>query len=292
MKKIDLKRKLKKITPGWVILYIFMSLLVLFMALPLIYVVNSAFKPLDELFIFPPKFLVENPTLQNFTSLFTTLGGTTVPFIRNIVNSIIQTAGIVILTCIVSALGAYGMVIYRPPGSKFLYELVISALMFSAHVTQIPRYLVINQLGWVNTFWALILPGVASAYNFFLLRQFLVSYPRELIEAGRVEGASEMRIFVQLVLPAMKPVLATLAVLSFNASWNDFFSALIYTSDEAMRTLPLALQTISGGSGAASIGNAGATAAATMLMAVPTVVMFIIAQKNVMETMTYSGIKG
>ncbi len=292
MKKKDIKKKLKKITPGWVALYIFMSLLVAFMALPLVYVINSAFKPLNELFIFPPKFFVKNPTLQNFTSLFSALGGTTVPFIRNIVNSLIQTIGIVSLTCIVCTFGAYGMVIYKPPGTKFLYELVISALMFSAHVTQIPRYLVVNELGWVNTFWALILPSVASAYNFFLLRQFLVSYPKELIEAGRVEGAGEIRVFLKLVIPAMKPVLATLAVLSFTASWNDYFSSLIYTSDEAMRTLPLALQTISGGSGAASLGKAGATAAATLLMFVPTLILFTISQKNVMETMTYSGIKG
>ena len=292
MKKFNLKSKLKKVTPGWVALYLFMSLLVAFMALPLVYIVNSAFKPLDELFIFPPKFLVENPTLQNFTALFSTLGGTSVPFIRNVVNSLIQTTGIVVLTCAVSALGAYGMVIYHPPGSKFLNELVISALMFSPHVTQIPRYSVVNELGMVNTFWALILPSVASAYNFFLMRQFLVSYPKELIEAGRVEGASEIRIFIKLVLPAMKPVLSTLVVLSFVANWNDFFSALIYTSDEAMRTLPLALQTISGGSGAAAIGNAGATSAATMLMTVPTVILFAFSQRNVMETMTYSGIKG
>lgn len=292
MKKFNLKRKLKKVTPGWVALYIVMGLLVAFMALPLIYIVNAAFKPLDELFIFPPKFLVKNPTGQNFTALFSTLGGTSVPFIRNVLNSLIQTTGIVFLTCVVSALGAYGMVIYHPPGSKFVNELIISALMFSPHVTQIPRYLVVNELGMVNTFWALILPSVASAYNIFLMRQFLVSYPRELIEAGRVEGAGELRIFIKLVLPAMKPVLSTLVVLSFVANWNDFFSALIYTSDEAMRTLPLALQTISGGSGAAAIGNAGATSAATMLMTVPTVILFALSQRNVMETMTYSGIKG
>ena len=224
MKKLNLKNKLKKVTPGWVALYIFMGLLVAFMALPLVYIINSAFKPLDELFIFPPRFLVKNPTLQNFTSLFSTLGGTTVPFIRNVVNSLIQTAGIVFLTCVVSAIGAYGMVVYHPPGSKFLNELIISALMFSPHVTQIPRYLVVNELNLVNTFWALILPSVASAYNFFLMRQFLVSYPRELIEAGRVEGAGEIRIFTKLVLPAMKPVLSTLIVLSFVANWNDYFS--------------------------------------------------------------------
>lgn len=287
-----LRNRLRKITLGRVAVYGLMIMLVAFMALPLIYIINSAFKPLDELYIFPPRFLVENPTLQNFTDLFTTLGGTTVPFIRNVVNSLIQTFGIVILTCAVCAVGAYGMVVYRPPGTRFLYEIVVSALMFSAHVTQISRYLVVNELGLVNTFWALILPGVASAYNFFLMRQFLVSYPRELIEAGRVAGASEMYIFFKLVLPAMKPVLSTLIVLSFVSSWNDFFTPLIYTTDESMRTLPLALQTIAGGAGSAAIGNAGATAAATMLMTIPTVALFAIAQRNVMETMTYSGIKG
>ena len=287
-----LKRSLKIITPGWAAVYVIMGLLVVFMALPLVYIINSAFKPLDELFIFPPQFLVENPTLQNFTDLFSTMGNATVPFIRNIVNSLIQTGGIVFLTCVICSLGAYGMVIYHPPGSKLLYEIVVSALMFSAHVTQISRYLVVNRLGLVNTYWALILPSIATAYNFFLLRQFLVSYPKELIEAGRVEGASELRIFAKLVLPAMKPALSTLVVLSFVANWNDYFSALIYTTDEAMRTLPLALQTIAGGAGSAAIGNAGATSAATMLMTVPTVILFAISQKNVMETMTYSGIKG
>ncbi len=287
-----LRRKLKKITPGWAVVYILMGLLVVFMALPLVYIVNSAFKPLDELYIFPPSFLVKNPTLQNFTELFTTLGGATVPFIRNIVNSLIQTGGIIFLTCTVCCLGAYGMVIYNPPGSRLLYEIVVSALMFPTHVTQISRYLVVNGMGLVNTYWALILPSVATAYNFFLLRQFLVSYPKELIEAGRVEGASEVRIFAKLVLPAMKPVLSTLVVLSFVSNWNDYFSALIYTTDESMRTLPLALQTIAGGAGSAAIGNAGATSAATMLMTVPTVILFALSQRNVMETMTYSGIKG
>ena len=290
MRKI--RRKLKKVTPGWIAVYVIMGLLVAFMALPLVYIINSAFKPLDELYIFPPRFFVENPTLQNFTDLFSTLGSATVPFIRNVVNSLLQTGGIVILTCAICALGAYGMVIYHPPGTKLLYEIVGSALMFSAHVTQISRYLVVNELGLINTFWALILPSVASAYNFFLLRQFLVSYPKELIEAGRIAGASELQIFFHLVLPAMKPVLATLIMLSFVSNWNDFFSALIYTTDESMRTLPLALQTIAGGAGSAAIGNAGATAAATMLMTIPTLVLFAISQKHVMETMTYSGIKG
>ena len=152
-------RRSNRSPAGTVVLFLLILISALFMLLPVLYAVGAAFKPLDELYIFPPKFLVENPTLQNFTDLFSTLGSTTVPFIRNVVNSLIQTFGIVFLTCVVCAVGAYGMVVYNPPGAKFLNEVVVSALMFSAHVTQISRYLVVNQLGLVNTFWALILPG-------------------------------------------------------------------------------------------------------------------------------------
>lgn len=164
--------------------------------------------------------------------------------------------------------------------------------MFSPHVTQIPRYMVVNGLNLVDNYLALILPSVAVAYNFFLVKQFMGAFPRELIEAGRIDGAGELHIFFKLVMPAMKPAMATLIVLTFVSSWNDYFSPLIYTSDQAMRTLPLALQTISGGAAAASIGRAGAVSAATMVMTIPTVLLFTVSQRMVMETMTMSGIKG
>ena len=276
---------------GWSAVYIIMTFIVVFMALPLVYTLSSAFKPLDELYIFPPRFWVSNPTFKNFLDLVSSIGSASVPFSRNVLNSVIVTAATVTLTCAVSAAGAYGMVIYRPPGSNFLYNVVVSALMFSPHVTQIPRYMVVNGLGLVDNYLALIIPGIAVAYNFFLLRQFLISFPKELVEAGRIDGAGELGIFRKLVLPAMKPALATLVVLSFVTNWNDYFSALIYTSDQAMRTLPLALQTISGGSGAASIGSAGA-AAASLIMILPTITIFTVSQKKVMETMVLSGIKG
>ncbi len=285
-------QKLKKISFSRILVYLLMSVLCVFMALPLVYVICSAFKPLDELYIFPPQFFVRNPTGQNFVALFSTLGSSTVPFIRYVLNSVTVTVSVVALTCILCSAGAYGMVIYHPPGSKLLFNIIISALMFSPHVTQIPRYLIVNALGLVDTYLALIITAVASAYNFFLVRQTLVSFPRELIEAGRIDGAGEMHIFLKLVMPSLKPVLATLVMLTFVANWNDYFSALIYTSDQSMRTLPLALQTISGGSGSASIGNAGATSAATMIMTVPTVLVFALSQRKVMETMMLSGIKG
>lgn len=285
-------KSVKRFSIGWAFVYLIMLLLVMFMALPLVYTISSAFKPLDELYIFPPQFFVRNPTMKNFIDLVSSIGSASVPFSRNVLNSLIVTVSTVLLTCVFSAAGAYGMVIYHPPGSGFLYNVVISALMFSPHVTQIPRYMVVNAMGLVDHYLALIIPSIAVAYNFFLLRQFLVSFPKELIEAGRIDGAGELRIFRKLVVPAMKPALATLVVLSFVTNWNDYFSPLIYISDQAMRTLPLALQTISGGSGAASIGAAGATAAASMVMVLPTIIVFTISQKKVMETMTLSGIKG
>ena len=285
-------RSLPKFSFGWLVVYIIKIALVAFMALPMISVVCTAFKPLDELFIFPPQFFVRNPTSQNFVDLMSSLGVSTVPFLRYVLNSLVVTVSTVSLTCLVCSAGAYGMVVYAPTGSKFLFNLVVSALMFSPHVTQIPRYMVVNGLNLVDNYLALILPSVAVAYNFFLVKQFMGAFPRELIEAGRIDGAGELHIFFKLVMPAMKPAMATLIVLTFVSSWNDYFSPLIYTSDQAMRTLPLALQTISGGAAAASIGRAGAVSAATMVMTIPTVLLFTVSQRMVMETMTMSGIKG
>ena len=173
-----------------------------------------------------------------------------------------------------------------------MFNLILIALMFSAHVTKIPSYMVVNGLGLINTYGALILPNIAVAYNIFLIKQFMEQYPDELLEAARIDGAGEMRVFLQMVLPALKPATATLTVFSFVNNWNDYFSPLIYVTSQAMKTLPLALQTIGGGAAGMSVGRAGAVAAASFLMTAPTVIIFVIKQGQVMETMTYSGIKG
>ena len=188
-------------------------------------------------------------------------------------------------------MGAYSLVKFKPPGGQALFNMILVALMFSAHVTKIPSYMVVNKLHLINTYGALILPNLAVAYNCFLLKQFMEQYPDELIEAARIDGAGEFRIFIDMVMPALKPATATLVVFSFTSNWNDYFSPLIYVTSQAMKTLPLALQTISGGAAGMSVGRAGAVAAATFLMTVPTVVIFTIMQGKVMETMVYSGIK-
>lgn len=277
------------ITFGRVLLYLVMIGLVCFTVLPLIMLVTTAFKPLDELFVYPPTIFVKNPTTKNFSDLVVSLGSSTVPFTRYAFNSIVITIIAVVATVIVSSLAAYSLVKFRPKGGKFIFDLILIALMFSPHVTQIPSYMIVNKLGLVNTYWSLILPNVAVAYNCFLMRQFIQQYPDELIEAARIDGAREFTIFVKMVMPALAPAWSTLVVFSFVKSWNDYFSPLIYITSQAMKTLPLALQTIAGG---LSVGRQGAVGAATLLMTAPTVILFTVMQGKVMETMTYSGIKG
>jgi ABC-type glycerol-3-phosphate transport system permease component len=267
--------------------------LVVFTALPLIYLVSTALKPMDELFIFPPRFLVRKPTLSNFSDLVVAMSGSTVPFLRYVFNSVFTTVIIVVITVIISAMGAYGLVKHKSPGMGVIFPIVIAALMFSTHITQIPNYLVVNGLGIVNTYWALIVPKLAVAYNFFLMKQFIEQTPNELLHAARIDGAGEWVTFWRIVMPSIKPAWATLTVLSFVLNWNDFISPLIFTSSEAMKTLPLAMQTIgqSIGGGQVVVARAGAVAACTLVITAPTVILFMIMQTRVMETMVHSGIK-
>ena len=287
-----LKRRFRiRVSVNWCIVYIFMLALVAFTALPLVYMVSTAFKPIDELFIFPPRFFVRNPTFYNFSNLLIAVNSSEVPFTRFIFNSVFTTGVIVALTVIVSCMGAFALEKYKLPGANLLFGIVISALMFSPYVTQIPSYMVVNSLGLLNKYWALIIPKLAVAYNFFLIKQFVEQLPGAFLESARMDGAGEWRIFWTIVMPFLRPAWSTLIVFSFVANWNDYFSPLVYVTSQSMKTLPLALQTISGGAMNMSIGRAGAVAAATFLMTAPTVIVFTFMQAKVMETMAYSGIK-
>ena len=271
---------------------VFLIFLVAFTALPLIYIVNAAFKPLDELFLFPPTFFVKHPTGKNFRDLVISLGSSTVPFLRYVFNSVFVSLCVVVGTVIISSTAAFALSKLELPFKAFWFNLIISALMFSNHVTTIPRYLVIESMGLYNSYTALILPQIAVAYNVFLMKQFLDQYPDQIMEAAHIDGAGDFLTFIKIVFPGQKPVVATMVVLTFVSCWNDFFSPLVYTSSQTMKTLPLALQTISGGAGASSVSRAGAVSAASLLMILPVIIIFTLMQGKVMETMTQSGIKG
>jgi ABC-type glycerol-3-phosphate transport system permease component len=270
--------------------YVIMITLALFTMLPIVYMVSTAFKPLEEMFLYPPRFFVRNPTFRNFVELLLAIDSLSVPFVRYFFNSMFVTSVTVSAGVIISSMAAYPLAKYpRMPGAEIFFAIVVSTLMFAPEVTQIPRYLIVDRLGMIDTYFALILPGLAGSYGLFLMKQFMEQMPTELIEAAKVDGASELRIFWQIIMPLVRPAWITLIIFSFIASWNDFFTPLIFTRSEQMKTLPLVLSTLGGGPGV--VARWGAVAAASMVVTVPTLLLFVLLQKFVMKTMAYSGIK-
>ncbi len=284
-------RKIITIKPAKCVLFIILLAFVCFTALPLVYMVSQALKPLDELYLFPPTFFTSKPTLNNLESLFSSLDSSAVTFTRYIFNSLFTAGVTVFFTVIVCCMAAYGLVKHKPDGSNIIFSLILAALMFSTHVTQIPNYIIVEKLGLIDSYLSLILPKIAVAYNMFLVKQFIEQMPDAYIEAARIDGASETKIFWRIVMPYLKPAWATLVVFSFVSNWNDYFSPLVYITRDEMKTLPLAVQTIAGGPGAAALSTAGTMAAATLVMTLPVIIVYTAMQGRVLSTMAYSGIK-
>lgn len=270
--------------------YILMTALALFTLLPIVYMVSTAFKPLEEMFLYPPRFFVRHPTGRNFVELLLAIDSLSVPFSRYLFNSLFVAVTTVTLSVLLSSLAAYPLAKYpRMPGAKLFFSVVISALMFAPEVTQIPRYLIVDRLKMIDTYWGLIVPALAGSYGLFLMKQFMEQLPIELIEAAKVDGAGELRIFFQIVMPLVRPAWITLIIFSFIGTWNDFFTPLIFTRSEQMKTLPLMMSSIGGGPGI--VARTGAVAAASMVITIPTLIIFLVLQRYVMQTMAYSGIK-
>jgi len=281
-------RKKLKISWGWFYTYFFMILLVIFTALPIVYMTATSLKPLDELFLYPPRYLVRRPTLKNFAELMTTLDSQVVPFTRYLFNSIFTTAATVAGTVAVCCLGAYAVEKVRMPGNKLIFNLVVAGLMFSPPAAQIPIYMAVSKLGMINSYWSLIIPGMAAPMYFFLVKQFAAQIPDSMIESARIDGAGEFRIFASIAMPMLKSVWSTVIVFSFIANWNNSSGSIIYITNQSMKTLPYALSTISDG----GIARAGAAAAAAVLTTFPTIIVYLLMQARVLNTMAYAGIKG
>lgn len=278
----------KKLNRSITVSFLLFALLALFgsfMALPLIYTVNNAFKPLDELFIFPPRFLVNNPTLDNFFDMIALMGNSWVPLSRYIANTllitIVGTAGHILL----ASAAAYPLAKYKFPGSKILFSIVVLSLMFSGHVTAIPNYMVMSWLGWINTHASIIVPSLAFPLGLFLMKQFMEQIPDALLEAAKIDGANEYRIYWSIVMPNVKPAWLTLMILQFPMLWGTDGGSFIYS--ENLKTLHYALGQISLG----GIARAGVGAAVALLMMVVPISLFIISQSSVIQTMATSGMK-
>lgn len=280
----------KKFDKSQLKFYAFLIPMAIFMGLPIIYIINHAFKPLDELFAYPPRFFVKHPTLQNFQSLFWSADSSNVPISRYIFNSLIVSFFVVVCTIIISTMAGYALSKKEFKGKKWLFEINTIALMFVAATVTIPRYLIIDKLGLINTFWVNILPLLALPVGLFLIKQFVDQVPNELLESARMDGANDFQIYFKIVLPMIKPAIATVAILAFQMSWNDAGTANLYINDESLKTFAFYMSTLTSGTGNTVAGQ-GISAAASLLMFVPNLIIFIFMQKQVMDTMAHSGIK-
>ncbi len=280
------RRKLKGEPIG---LYIIITLMAIVVGLPLYLMVINAFKPLEELLLFPPRYYVMNPTLENFSNLLLATNASLVPFSRYLFNSIFVATTVVVVSVLTASMCAYPLAKSKAPGVNVIFQIILAALMFSPLVTAIPRFLIISGLRMIDTYWALILPAVASSFFTFFMRQFFEAQPSEILDAGRIDGAGEWSLFWKLVMPLAKPAWATLTIMAWQTAWNDEFGPVMFTRSEAMKTLPLAIHTLYAGAGLARMG---AGAAAALLTTAPSVIIFVFLQKRVIATMAHAGIKG
>lgn len=270
------------------LLYIFMLALIVLMMLPLVYMVVTAFKPIDELLIYPPRFYVSSPTLDNFKNLSAAISSTAVPFSRYVFNSLLTTVVTVFLTVVICAMCAYALAKFNLKGANFIFAVLVMALSFGTQTTAIPSYLITNALHLNNTYWVMIIPKIVSSYYLFLLKQFCDQIPGDFIEAAYLDGAGEWTIFWKIIMPCLKPALSTVIVFAFVANWNDYFNALVYITDQSMKTLPLALQLINQ---TGTLSRQGAMQAASLLTTAPTIIIYVVMQARVLDAMGYSGIK-
>lgn len=270
--------------------YLFLIPLAIFMALPIIYIIFHAFKPIDELFAYPPRFFVQKPTLKNFVDLGNVTNATGVPMSRYLFNSILVTLVVVFLTVLISTMAGFVLSKKKFKLKNTIFEINTLALMFVPVAVSIPRYLLIDKVGLLDSFWSHILPLLAMPIGLFLVKQFIDQIPDELIESAKMDGASDYQIFFRIIVPLVKPALATIAILTFQGVWNNVETSTLFVNDENLKTFAFFMSTLAAESGN-SVAGQGMAAAASLLMFVPNLIIFILLQSQVMNTMAHSGIK-
>ena len=261
-------------------------LLGVFMFIPMYYVVIQSLKPLDELWIFPPRFYVSNPTGKNFKDLFTLMSGNLVPFSRYIFNTVFTSVAGTFGNLFFSSLAAYAMAKIVFPGGKTMFKLVRTSLMFHKTVTAVTCFLLMSTFQIIDTYWAIIIPAWGTTLGLYLMKQFMETNVTDaVLESSRLDGASELKTFWIIAMPMVKPAWLTLIIYSFQDLWNQ--GASIYIHSEQLKSLNYAIGQITAG----GIKRAGASAAATVVMMLVPITVFVITQSNIIETMGSSGMK-
>ena len=265
---------------------IVLALLGAFMFLPMYYVVIQSLKPLDELFMFPPKFIVMKPTLENFSDLFTLMGDSWVPFSRYIFNTVFITICGTIGNLIFASMAAYSLAKLRFPGRNAIFQIIVMSLMFHSTVNQVTHFIILSAFGWIDTYLSIIVPSMATTLGLYLMKQFMeTSVPDTVLESARLDGASEFRTYLIIAMPMVKPAWLTLIIECFKNLWNSGSS--IYIHSEELKTFNYAIQQVLSG----GIARSGAGAAATVVMMIVPILVFVLNQSQIIETMGSSGMK-
>ncbi len=263
-----------------------MVILGAFMFLPMYYVVIQSLKPLDELWMFPPRFYVVSPTGTNFKDLFTLMSGSMVSFSRYIFNTVFTSVSGTLGNLFFSSLAAYAMAKIKFPGGKGMFKLVRTSLMFHQTVTAVTCFILMSAFKIIDTYWAIIIPAWGTSLGLYLMKQFMETNVTDaVLESSRLDGAGELRTFWMIAMPMVKPGWLTLIVYSFKDLWNA--GASIYIHSEQLKSLNYAIQQITAG----GIKRAGASAAATVVMMLVPITVFVVTQSNIIETMGSSGMK-
>ena len=289
-----MKNKGKKINPqsfepGQLKIIILILPLVIFMGLPIIFIINHAFKPMVELFAFPPTFFVKDPTVENFSKLMKFSNNSGIPLSRYIFNSLIVTVVTVGLALLLTTLSAFALAKIKFKGRNLLTQINQIAIMFVSTAVLIPRYLVICNLHLINNVLAHILPLVAMPVALFLVKQFVEQIPDSLLEAAYMDGASDLDIYLKVILPMIRPAVATAAILVFQQVWTNMETSNYFFSDDSMKTLTFYMNTLVNANN--TVAGQGMAAAASLVMFLPNLILFVILQNKVMNTMANSGIK-
>ena len=279
------RRKVNRSVGGDILTVLFLVLIGAFMVLPMLFAIGSSFKPTDELYRFPPTIFPNNWTTKNYSDLFVLMNTSWVPFTRYFFNTIFITFAGTFGQIVCCSLCAFALALHRFPGNRFFTKMIELALMFNGTVLWIPSYMIMSGLGFVDSQWALIVPVFASALGLHLIRSFMLQIPMAVVEAARVDGASHLRVFWSIVMPNIKSAWLTLMIFAVQGLWNT--GASIYIQSESLKTLSYALQQIT----SAGIARAGVGNAVTVVMMSVPIIMFVVSQSNIIETVATSGMK-
>lgn len=282
--------QLKRFTRSKVSTFLYLAFIIalgIFSVLPLIYCICTAFKPLDELLIFPPRFFVHRPTMENFAVLPDLLSSLKVPITRYIFNSLFVSIVATFLHVVCAAMAAFVLSKANLKFGKQIFYVVQFSLLFSAYTLSTPRYLIYSGINIIDTYWIYILPNIPSATGVFLMKQYIDSYvPTELLEAAKIDGASFTKTFFRIVIPIIAPVTLTLILFFFTGVWSQVPGGTIFS--ENLKTLPTIMSQVTAG----GIARSGSSMAVSVIMMMPPIIVYLISQSSITESMSSSGIKG